>query len=283
MKNVVWLDDNCKIMQNVISQVIRKLWSKNIRSDIFILDEKIKMELANSIEESTIKEINQLILSEFIKFMIAENWTTDDKFSEMYPLINKKGFVGSNSESNYPEATSDVVVKISDIIDKKYEIKNFFDCWLNYNLHISGEVGSIEKDKPEVDVESQKKEAKQFIKSLGLTPQEDIILIDMCLFENDYLRLLNYIKFSEIENALPLFSMLLYKCFSEEKFNVYMYSSYVCPTDLIDKWNQCYKHFYKAETDVEFYNRRGEGVQDRNQNIVDVIIKLCGRIEKNDS
>ena len=59
MKNVVWLDDNCKIMQNVISQVIRKLWSKNIRSDIFILDEKIKMiNINNFIFNSIIKLYN---------------------------------------------------------------------------------------------------------------------------------------------------------------------------------------------------------------------------------
>lgn len=228
---VIWIDDETTEIQNVVNKMFRKLWEKEIRSNIYIV--KVKEEHYKDLTKD-IDKLNEIVVQEFVNYLISKNWINNEKGDRAYSLINLKG----DTKSRDFTPKSDVTTDKSDIFWQA--------CSLIQNDSLS-ELSSV------FDTE------KCFQK-------DKIIMIDMCLSQNDFSIL------SENENTL-IMSMHLYDYFKHSGYPTYMYTTFAYPNDLINTWRTVYRENFNNEC-VKFFNRSGEDADNiKGDNLLKYILK----------
>lgn len=117
IERIIWIDDDEKMMQDVVSDVFEELWQMQIRSEIFIMGDDCSEN--NQIDHnSRIVELNRVTYDRFISFLISNGSIDNENSVKSYwPLIN------SNKEI---QPYSDIVTNNNDIIESNCEI---IDKW----------------------------------------------------------------------------------------------------------------------------------------------------------
>ncbi len=216
---IIWIDDKTSEIQNVVNELFKSLWENNIRSNIYIFAEdswyQQKMEL-------DIKKLNEIIVQAFVNYLISNNWINTKEGDEAYPLIN----LNDNVDSKNFIPKSDVASNAS---------------------HIFNEINKLILENDEQDLSTILTQENGFEK-------DRIIMIDMCLSQNDF--------FSLVKNEnRTILSMYLYNFFISKGYSTYMYTTFTNPTDLINKWRGIYEQNFKKDT-IKFFNRSGEDADD---------------------
>lgn len=212
---VIWIDDETSDIQNVVNKMFRKLWEEEIRSNIYIVTDK---EERNKDLTKDIDKLNEIIVQEFVNYLISKSWIDNEKGDRAYALINSEDDVKSHGFTPKSDVTtnkSNIFRQASTLIqnDSTSKLSNVFD-----------KEKCFQKDK--------------------------IIMIDMCLSQNDFWIL------SQNEKTLVM-SMHLYNYFKHSGYPTYMYTTFAYPTDLINTWRTVYQENFNDEC-VKFFNRSGE-------------------------
>ena len=90
---VVWIDDETSDIQNVVNKMFRKLWEEEIRSNIYIVTDK---EERNKDLTKDIDKLNEIIVQEFVNYLISKSWIDNEKGDRAYALINSEDDVKSH-------------------------------------------------------------------------------------------------------------------------------------------------------------------------------------------
>lgn len=229
---IIWIDDKTSEIQNVVNEMFKSLWENNIRSNIYIFAEDSAY---HKNMDTDIKKLNEIIVQVFVNYLISKNWIDNKDGDEAYPLINLNENVDSNPfipKSDVANNKSHIFNKLNDIIDKK-DIQDLSNILTKEN--------GFEEDR--------------------------IIMIDMCLSQEDFFSLVKG------ENKTIL-SMYLYDFFKNKGYSTYMYTTFTNPTDLINKWRVIYEKSFQEES-VKFFNRSGEDADDiiNGKNLLEYIIE----------
>lgn len=244
------------------------MWEKEIKSDMYIVGdfEKENSNMNDSMFNQSIKQLNELIASEFINFLIEENIINDDKKShEKYKLINNK-FNNNSDELLMP--TSDIAsinIKGVSIFD------NIMESWKKIDEKIfitTNDSGEEQEDYSKISeyLKDNKLIGETINNIMANIKKEsyDAIFIDMCLLKYDYkkLRDKNNIKY-KYKFMIPIFSMALYNAAQNSGLKAYMYTSYTVIDNYVAYWNETYKSIFSQETipeEIDFYNRKGKNI-----------------------
>lgn len=234
---VLWIDDNCNEMKTIVSNIFVKLWAEDIRSDIYIFGDFALR--SNDIQRNDeISELESAIYDKFVSFLIEKDFiNNDDKIKEKWSLISSKKYNGQ-------EINFDIVKNKKSLLDKHREC---IDMWKRIN--------SLEdkKDKEENLEDLTQNLTDDLLKDLNGV---NVILLDLCLLEKDFDKLCSV---SQGKN-IPILSMGLYNALKKnEKYTIFLYSSFIAPNDLINGWIEHYKELYgDSNSEIVVYNRNGE-------------------------
>lgn len=268
MNKVLWIDDSPNDLAYIVAPVVKKMWEKEIKSDMYIVGdfEKENSNMNDSMFNQSIKQLNELVASEFINFLIEENIINDDKKShEKYKLINNK-FINNSDELLMP--TSDIAsinIKGVSIFD------NIMESWKKIDEKIfitTNDSGEEQEDYSKIsEYLKDNKLIGDTINNIMANIKEesyDAIFIDMCLLKYDYkkLRDKNNIKY-KYKFMIPIFSMALYNAAQNSGLKAYMYTSYTVIDNYVAYWNETYKSIFSQETipeEIDFYNRKGKNI-----------------------
>jgi len=216
---IIWIDDKTSEIQNVVNEMFESLWENNIRSNIYIFAESFGY---NDDNEADIKKLNDIIVQVFVNYLISKNWIDDKKGDEAYSLIN----LNNNLDSKGFIPKSDVA---------------------NNKSHIFNELNELISKNNAPDLSSVLTKENGFA-------EDRVIMIDMCLSEEDFFSLV------KDKNKIIL-SMYLYDFFINQGYSTYMYTTFTNPKDLINKWRGIYEKNFKKD-EIKFFNRSGEDADD---------------------
>lgn len=221
---IIWIDDKTSEIENVVNEIFESLWEQDIRSNVYIFPEESRHKEKM---ENDIRKLNELIVQAFVNYLISKDWIDDDKGDEAYQLINLNN--NANADQFIPE--SDVA-------------KNKFDIFNALNLEIS--------KNEKIDLSSVLNIENEFEK-------DKIIMIDMCLSQDDFFSLSKRCD-------KKILSMYLYEFFKNKGYPTYMYTTFVYPNDLIKWWREIYKNNFDDKI-VKFFNRSGEDADNITNNM----------------
>ena len=229
---VIWIDDKTSEIQNVVNKMFRKLWEKGIRSNIYIVEDEEQYHHKDLTKD--IDKLNEIIVQEFVNYLISKNWINDESGDRAYSLINLK----DNAKSRNFTPKSDVTTNKSDVFRQ---------------------VSSLIQNNSKSKLSSILDKEKCFQK-------DRIIMIDMCLSQNDFSILSKNEKTS-------IMSMYLYDYFKHSGYPTYMYTTFTYPNDLINMWREVYQKNFNDEN-VKFFNRSGEDADNiKGDNLLKYILK----------
>lgn len=278
-KSVIWIDDSPMRMENVVVPVIKPMWSYNIKSKIYILG-NLESEFNNYQESECNRQIDSLnkkIKGEFFNYLYDNNITSDDDFLSKYHLINN-----SILPDKKPELSDIDSSIVSNIAENKNDLstEKELDKWFKIKFE-------KEKDLKE-DGESLKHDTRKFrerftkemppieelIEGLALD-EKSVVLLDMCLVKGDLNKLYDSRKTTDNKDVtVPILSMKLFNELKKKNNNVFIYTSYDCPIDTIENWENCYKILY-GDSVEKIYNRMGKSLINNNEeNLIEKICKI---------
>ena len=222
-------------MKDVVSNIFWDLWKMNIRSEIFIMGDDADRH-HNIDHNDAIADLNRVTYDKFISFLIGEGYIENEKeIRAHWPLINMQDGIIPHADT----ASNQMI-----ILEKNFDVVN---SWKHLNKS---------------DISSNEYSVEEIVNSiLNLISDKKnysnvIIMLDLCLIENDYKKLSSN---DESLTNVPVFSMALYhelvkKCGLD---NIVLYSTYVVPTDLVNRWKSIYVSIFNNDK-IDVYNRKGE-------------------------
>lgn len=98
IKKVLWIDDSPKDLAYIVAPVVKKLWKKEVKSDMYIAGdfEKENSNMGYSTFCQSIEQLNGIIASEFVNYLIENDFINNiDDSKQRYTLIND----GDNQET----------------------------------------------------------------------------------------------------------------------------------------------------------------------------------------
>lgn len=247
---VVWIDDNEFTMKTVVNNIFEELWEQGIKSEIYIFGDYASSE-SNYNKAEAIKNLNSVTYDKFISFLINQNCIDDD------PSVNGKWYLINSKSSD--KSSANIATDKIDILDKHKEI--------------------IKKWK---ELEKFNKDSKSFLVEFDLqdlvndliVDKSDIIMLDLCLMQNDLSKLY---EVNPQKTFSPVLSMGIYYTLKNiYKCNVFLYTTYVSPNDIIKSWTTTYKELYNDSTDIIIYDRAGNvsNKESGDGNLIDAISKV---------
>lgn len=241
----MWIDDSERDMKEVVSDVFWDLWKMNIRSEIFIMGDDADIH-HNINHKDAIADLNRVTYDKFISFLVGEGYIENEAETRAHwPLINMQDGIIPHSDTASNQMT---------ILENNFDVVN---VWKHLN-------------KSDIDISSIDYSVEEIVNSILklISDKNDysnvIIMLDLCLIENDYKKLSSN---DESLTNVPVFSMALYhelvkKCHLD---NIVLYSTYVVPTDLVNKWKRIYTSTFDNKAKIDVYNRKGK-LYDDSQN-----------------
>lgn len=164
-KKIVWIDDNEYTMKTVVNNLFEELWKREIKSEIYIFGDYTISESTYNKEEA-IKNLNSVTYDKFISFLINQNYINDDsKVNENWYLIN--------SETT-DKSSANIATDKMHILDQYKEII----------------IGWKDFEKYDKDFKSflEEYDLKRLVDDL-IIDKKDIIMLDLCLMQNDLSKL----------------------------------------------------------------------------------------------
>lgn len=241
-KEITWIEDNRIQVTCAETPIIVKLWEKEIRSNICILNPN------NRYGKSKVKELNDIVLDGFTWFLIDKGKEKDEDAEVLYPLINKT------------EKLTYIKGPFSDIAKKK-EVKL---------KKIKTAIKTLPDPRKDKETFGEKvcdiqEMVDGLVKDLALDKEKDIVVLNLLTCEQKALTnpYLNEPEF--------LLSMFLYRYFVQKGFDIFMRCTCLAGHYAIQSWKTWYKFIDTSENnDVHFYYRDGDCF-DGGKNLVDEI------------
>lgn len=255
--SVVWIDDLVNVMKEVVSYVFPSLWEHDITSYICITNKS----------EDALKELNRIIFDQFVSYLIDKKFIDDDdKIVEREHLVIT---MPETKDKDIPTADiavdiSDLFVKYKDIIDKIYK-----PDIVPKASESASEDGQKNDSCSESTTAYTSVNVEKITNDIANKFMDDTWFgIDLCLLEDDYDILTE-------KKASPVLSMALYNSLINMHRNVFLYTSHIAPTSLIDGWRTIYKQYFDPNCgEITFYNRRGQNAleHDSSNKLIDLIV-----------
>lgn len=268
IKKVLWIDDSPKDLAYIVAPVVKKLWKKEVKSDMYIAGdfEKENSNMGYSTFCQSIEQLNGIIASEFVNYLIENDFINNiDDSKQRYTLIND----GDNQETKQLSIpTSNIAstnIKGISIPDDTMEAWKKINEKIFITINDSGNE-QIDYSKVFKNLEDNKligDSIKNIIDNIK-GKSYDAIFIDMCLLKDDYKKLSdkNSVEY-KYDYMIPIFSMALYNTAKKSGLNAYMYTSYTTVENYVAYWKETYKLIFSNGTDqeeIDFYNRKGKNI-----------------------
>lgn len=264
---IIWIDDKVAEMQNVIHYIFKSLWQKDIRSEIYIIGETLPSNTTGNIRINT---LNEMIVDVFVDYLIDENLINDaSKSKELYKLIHE------SIEESKDKVKLDVFTPTSNVVADKSKI--FEKIWGNIQKNIQLNSDNTLSNPNDTQLLLNDILDDNILKNLfGNHDKKIILMIDMCLCPDDFSKLVN-------DTSPCIFSSYLCHLFRQKKgCDVFMYTSYLQPHDLIKHWKKGYEEEFPGDKEVEFFGRDGANLNGSNSNLCDILIKIKDKEQSND-
>ena len=257
MKKVIWIDDNAISMKQVVFNVFPELWKANIKPEIILFGDDFHDELMydNKVEKESLE---YSIFDTFTTFLWNENLIDDiDESMEKLKLIKHDSY----TTQDYENINLDVKI----VKDKNYLIKT---CQQIIDVWKSTDRITLDQIKELSNPESTKYSLNSLIKELlyendqSSINNNSVILIDLCLLKGDYKKLIKK------ETKLPLLSAGLFYNLVKANIKVFLYTTYVSPTDAINNWIENYNSLFgnEGEEKIVIFDRNGIVCYSNNHN-----------------
>lgn len=251
-KSVVWIDDNVNVMKEVVSYVFPSLWDKEITSYIAF----------TSKPGEALKDLNRIIFDQFVSYLISKDIINDDE-----KVISKVQLVKSSKD----KTASDVSDKNIPTADVAMDISSLFEKYQDNICAFYEKSEAADKDMNTCDVmENENENAREISKKEKINhcsfadnftkeiidkfPNGSWFGIDLCLTDDD-------VEILGKRRDSPILSMALYYSLKNKNQKVFLYSTYIVPTDIIDGWKSLYSKYFNVNINgIDVYNRRGKNV-----------------------
>ena len=272
--SVVWIDDDVKVMKEVVSHIFPSLWNEDITSYIGITNEF----------ETNVKDLNRIVFQTFAIYLADKGYINDDK-----KVVEKKQLVKTLTKTPKVAESApiaDVVLDISDIF-KKYrsDINKLYEEYKMSDIgeNISNNGDNVYSSMMDNDGHAPQKHTffgefnnnimERFTNDImDKFPKDSWYGIDLCLIEGDY----DILK-KKIDS--PILSMALYNALIKKTKKIFMYTTYFVPKNIIEEWKSLYdKYFNNNGKEIKFFKRSGDNALDDGK--PDKIIKLFTEVQE---